>query len=106
MFNVKFYWDAKQAGVYQGMIGASVVIGAMIGSQLSGPLIKRGRNNALIFANAIGMIACFATIDLNFYVILIARFFFGISVGIISGAAARIIEENVPAQLYEIFSPL
>lgn len=53
-----------------------------------------------------GMIACLATIDRNLYVILIARFFFGTSVGIINGAAARFIEENVPSQLYEVFSPM
>jgi MFS family permease len=73
---------------------------------LSGVLIKRGRRNAIIVGNLMGMIACLATIDLNLYVILIARFFFGTSVGIINGAAARFIEENVPSQLYEVFSPM
>jgi len=51
----------------------------------------------MIIGNTMGMIACAATIDRNFYVILIARFFFGVSVGIINGAGARIIEETVPA---------
>ena len=84
------------------MIGAAIVVGMMIGSQLSGVLIKRGRRNAIIFANFMGMIACLSTIDLSFtktsfYIIIIARLFFGTSVGIINGAAARFIEENVPA---------
>lgn len=88
------------------MIGASVVVGLMIGSQLSGMIIKRGRRFALLFANTMGMIACFSTIDLNLYVIIAARLFFGTSVGIMNGANARFIEENVPAQLYEVFSPM
>ena len=53
-----------------------------------------------------GMISCLSTIDRNLYVIIIARFFLGTSVGIINGTAARIIEENVPAQLYEVFAPM
>ena len=97
LFNVKFHWDADQAGIYQGMIGAAIVVGMMIGSQLSGIIIKRGRRNALLLGNTMGMIACAATIDRNFYVILVARLFFGTSVGIINGACARIIEETVPA---------
>ena len=96
MFNVKFGWDKDEAGLYQGMIGAAVVVGMMAGSQLSGPLIKRGRRNALILGNAMGMIACLSTIDLDLYVIIVARFFLGTSVGIINGATARFIEENVP----------
>jgi len=88
------------------MIGASVVVGLMVGSQMSGMVIKRGRRNAIIFGILMGMIACLSTIDRNFYVIIIARFFFGTSVGIINGAAARFIEENVPSQLYEVFSPM
>jgi MFS family permease len=96
MFNVKFGWDSKQAGLYQGMIGAAVVVGMMAGSQLSGILIKRGRRNALLLGCAMGMIACLATIDRNLYFIIIARFFLGTSVGIINGSAARFIEENVP----------
>ena len=64
---------------------------------MSGMMIKKGRRNTLIIGNAMGMIACAATVDRNFYVILIARFFFGVSVGIINGAGTRIIEETVPA---------
>lgn len=59
-----------------------------------------------MFCNLMGMIACLATVYRNFYVILIARFFFGTAVGIGSGAGARVIEETVPPQLYGLFSPL
>jgi len=53
-----------------------------------------------------GMIACGTTVDRNLYVIIIARFFLGTSVGIMNGACARIVEENVPPRLYEVFAPL
>ena len=38
-------------------------------------------------------------------VILVARIFFGTSVGVLVCVTARFIEENVPAYLYEVFSP-
>lgn len=106
LMNVKFGWNEQEAGIYQGMIGAAVVVGMMIGSQLSGTVIKRGRRNALMLGNVMGMIACLTTIDRNLYVIIVARLFLGTSVGIINGATARFIEENVPGYLYEVFSPM
>jgi hypothetical protein len=32
LFNVKFHWDEEEAGIYQGLIGAAVVVGMMLGS--------------------------------------------------------------------------
>ena len=85
MFDLKFGWTTKQAGVYQGMIGAAIVLGLMVGSFLNGTLIKRGRRFALFVGAVIGILACLSTIWRNFIVILIARFFFGLSAGIMSG---------------------
>ena len=69
------------------MIGAAIVVGLMIGSFLNGALIKRGRRFALFLGCVIGMVACISTIYRNLVVIIVARLFFGISVGIISGVS-------------------
>ena len=59
----------------------------------------------MLLGCALGMIACLSTIDRILPVIIVARICFGASVGILNCVSARYIEENVPAHLYEVFSP-
>ena len=81
------------------MLGAIIVCGMMLGSLITGYLIKQGRRKALLIGCITGIIGCLITMDLSFHSCLLGRFFFGVSVGIVTGVAARFTEETIPNHL-------
>jgi MFS family permease len=102
----------------EAFLGSSVVLGMTIGAVCGGILMKIGRRKALILCCLLGIVATGVTIiprfypdnedgsndtnfTLNYILMLGGRFFFGISVGLISSICPRFLEETIPNHLYD-----
>ena len=71
----------------------------IVGALLSGNLIKRGRKYSLDLAAVVGITgSAMSLIELK-EAILIGKFIYGLSVGIISVALPRYIEEVMPISI-------
>ena len=82
------------------IINIASLVGVTLGSLLGGEFISTfGRRKVILIAN--GSIIVFSLISIipSFLIIIIARFFFGMSVGLTLIAALKIVVETVPAHL-------
>ena len=82
------------------IINIASLVGVALGSLIGGEFITTfGRRKVILIAN--GSIIIFSLISIipSFLIIFIARFFFGMSVGLTLIAALKIIVETVPAHL-------
>jgi MFS family permease len=73
----------------------------MIGSVIGAKLMSYGRRRAILIANVIGMVGSILSIVLNFEVILLGRFMFGICAGINVVTCPTLIEETIPTRLMD-----
>ena len=69
-----------------------------------GLLMNYGRRRAIIVSLFIGFIGNLVTFRLNFYLIMIGRFMFGLSTGLFSSTVLRFINETVPFHLADYVS--
>jgi len=76
-----------------------------IGSLGGGSLMKGGRRKAHLLSAIIGIVGILPTLYLNYYLIVIGRSIFGISVGIMSSVTSKYIQETVPNHLYDMLAP-
>jgi MFS family permease len=67
-----------------------------LGAVTGGIFIKRGRRFALIISCIIGIIGVSLSLIEIIYILLIGRFIYGLSIGLISVAIPRYIDEVVP----------
>ena len=71
--------------IYSSVVTTAVPLGAFIGSVLGGWLVKFGRRRVTLLNNILISIAIGITMTMpNIIVLIIGRFFYGISVGIFS----------------------
>ena len=66
--------------------------------------MSNGRRRTIIASLFIGLLGNIVTYYLNFYVIMIGRFMFGISNGIFSSTILRFINETLPFHIADSFS--
>ena len=104
--NAKFGWDDHQATINESIIGSIATVALMISASVSGQIIQRGRRQALIISAFVGMLGTGITMIQNFWAIVIGRFIYGLSVGMIAIAMPRLMEETVPNRLVGLFGSL
>ena len=106
-FNVKFNWTSPHdKSLYEGIIGSAITLGMTAGALSGGQIMKHGRRRANLIASLIGMVGVCISLFQNFYAIVFGRVIFGFSIGIFSSICPRVIEETVPAQLYDMLAPI
>jgi predicted MFS family arabinose efflux permease len=74
------------------------------GSFGGGILMNNGRRKTIMLSLYIGLLGNIVTIYLNFYMLLIGRFMFGVSTGIFSSTIIRFINETVPFHVADSLS--
>ena len=78
-----------------------------IGAVSGGMLMKIGRRKAVIISCSIGLLgSSISILPLNLYSILIGRFIFGISSGLLSSITPRFLEETIPNHLFDTLQPI
>ena len=83
-----------------------MVFGLMTGALTGGHLMKAGRRNALLFACSLGITGVSLTARLSFGTILIGRFMYGISCGIMGITSSRFVEETTPPSYFDRVAPI
>jgi len=84
------------------IISAASIIGVAMGALIGGEFISSfARRNVIIYSNYLIIFFSLASIAPQFLTIVIARFFFGMSVGFILCAAPKIVVETIPSNLLE-----
>ena len=78
----------------------------IFGASSAGFAMQHGRRRALIIASIIGIAGCCMTQKFDFYIMNLGRLLFGFSTGQMVAVGAKFLEETIPPNLYEIFSPL
>ena len=81
-------------------MGSSVVLGISIGAILGGKLMMIGRRRAEFVNIGLGILGLGITMFLNFPCLLIGRFLYGLSAGLIGAITPRYIEETCPNHIY------
>lgn len=95
-------WDKKsdKATKFQTFATAFTILGAAIGALFSGPLLKLGRWNCILYTNFLVVAGCALTFFLdNSNLVLIGRFVFGLSCGCFSVFCPKYISEVSPTEI-------
>lgn len=82
------------------MISAASIVGVALGGLIGGEFITSfGRRKVILVSNGFMVLFSLISIIPSFLIIVIARFFFGMSVGFVLTAAPKIVVETVPSNL-------
>lgn len=103
MIKAKFGWDDDEATLYNTIISSSAIFGVVTGSLCGGKFITGGRRKALIIFNILGAFAVSLTMVLNYWMIVVGRYFFGFCCGVFSVAGPKMLDETVPIHLNSKF---
>jgi MFS family permease len=76
-----------------------------LGAVNGGLLMRIGRRKALFICCILGIIGVSTTLIWNYKAIIVGRFIFGFSVGLISSVCPKYIEEVVPNKLFDRLAP-
>jgi MFS family permease len=87
--------------LWEGILGGAVVLGAALGAFSGGKAMRIGRRRMLMYAMALAMSGNLLSIYLNEYTLTVAKFLFGLGVGLYCPIIPKYIEETVPAHLFE-----
>ena len=82
-------------------ISSSSVIGITLGSIIGGVLVGKGRRINIIIFNLVAILGSFLSIVTYFWVLMVGRFLYGFSSGVILCAAPKVIEETIPTHLQD-----
>lgn len=76
-----------------------------LGAVCGGILMKIGRRKALMLTLLLGIFGCALTMNLEFTSLIIGRFIYGFSAGLISSICPRFMEETIPNRLFDSLQP-
>jgi len=95
-----FNWNDDIKDVYISLISSSVLVGAIIGSLTSGPVLRAyGRRRSFFIYNIVALVGMILSVIMNEYVIIGGRILVGLSAGAFSALIPIYVNEYVP---YEI----
>ena len=101
-FEEKFGWKTEnEKALWEGILGGSVILGAALGSFSGGKAMAIGRRKMLMISMLIAILGNLLSIYLNEYSLTFAKFLFGLGVGLYCPIIPKMIEETVPAHLFE-----
>ena len=87
---------------HHSMIGSSLVLGMTFGALGGGRIMSIGRRKAAIISCGLGIMGTGITIlPLSYERILLGRPLFGVSVGLLSSIAPKMLEETIPNHLFD-----
>jgi len=102
---VKFGWTSDyDKSFHNALLGSVLILGMTFGSFGGGIIMNYGRRRTIILSLYIGLFGNIITYNLNFFVLLIGRFMFGMSTGIFSSTIIRFINETVPFHIADLLS--
>jgi len=100
LFSIKFDWkDGTDNSVHTSLMGSILVLGMTFGAVSAGVLMKKGRRKIIIYSSLLIMLSVCLCIPLNFYLIIVGRFFFGVGTGFLSVVAPKFVHEILPSHL-------
>jgi len=83
-----------------------MILGCVVGAGSAGSIMKFGRRKALFLGTVIGVIGIGTTLVGTLTPIIIGRFWFGVSSGLLSVVVPKTTQEQVPNHYYEVISPI
>ena len=85
--------------MYNTLISSTAVIGLMVGSFMSGVMLKSGRRKAIINGQLCGIVGALISMEGTVWSLSIGRFLVGISAGISNVTYGKLIGENMPERM-------
>jgi len=80
------------------------MLGMAVGAISGGKMMAIGRRISVMLIDIVGLFGISITMYFNYYAILTGRFFFGVSIGLISAIVPRYIEDTVPYKYHYLMS--
>lgn len=100
-YKLKWGDDPAVKDFYTTILSTSSVVGISFGSLYGGDFIKKGRKSTIINFNIIGIVGSILSLILNFKVMCVGRFLFGVSAGVLLCATPKILDETIPPHLID-----
>jgi MFS family permease len=106
LIEAQYHWETKeQRAFYNSLIGASFILGIVLGSAPAGKLVQYGRRKLIIVSIVIMMIGTSITLVERVWCLLLGRVICGIARGFFNIAVTRMQEEFIPPHLYSTLGP-
>lgn len=99
----KFDWTEKETRFFNSLINSCSILGMAVGSFSGGIAIQMGRRKTSIIFNILSVISLCTTLILSLPAIVIGKFLFGFSSGVINVAHTKMLDETVPVDLLGAF---
>lgn len=93
--------DQGRIDFYITVLSTASIIGISAGSLFGGDCTLHGPRRTLIQFNALGLVGSILSLSLNFKVMCLGRFFFGLAGGVLLCATSKILEETIPVRLLD-----
>ena len=103
IFKDKLGWDEPTALTNNTIISTAGAIGVVIGSFLGGCLLKLGRRQTVIIAQAIAIASALPSMMLNVPMLTLGRLLCGIGGGVHNVAFGKLVTETIPPQIMSSF---
>ena len=92
-------WDKEKATSFQTQAQTITTLGAAIGALFSGPVLSIGRWNCILLTNLFVIVGAGLTLIDDEYLVLVGRFFYGVSCGCFSVFCPKYISEVAPVEV-------
>ena len=99
VFVAKFGWDKDEAILYNTIITSAAIVGLVIGSFLSGFLLKIGRRKAAIIGHTCAILGSAIAMLGNTAALTIGRFLIGIAGGVSNVVFGKMVTETIPLRV-------
>ena len=99
----KFDWTEEETRFFNSLINACSILGMSFGSFFGGIVIQMGRRRTILLFNILSIISLCTSLILNLPAIVIGKFLFGFSSGVINVAGPKMLDETVPTDLLGAF---
>lgn len=97
-FNAQYDWDDDQKTLWDSIMTGVIILGAMSGALGCGSLLKHGKRRIILLMNLLLIISVGVCMIPNLYVVVVGRFFWGISFGVFSVACPKFNTEITPIE--------
>ena len=104
VFEAKFGWDKEETIFYNTIISSAAIVGLVIGSFLTGFILKLGRRKAAITGHAIAISGSAIAMICTVPALTIGRFLIGFAGGVSNVVFGKMIGETIPARVLPRFA--
>ena len=97
LYSTYFSWDENQENLFVPLLTSIGVGGIMTGTFGANCIVGYGRRKTIIAAQTIAIVGALLNYVLNVWVLLLARFIYGIATGLTIVAVSLYFPETIPA---------